>query len=92
MFLFTFPGSLKLFGLFRLPRSAASCLLGFDGDLLLFEAQEPQTTPFGQGHGLDVPRFNGGDGLELVLQRGRIASMKHSIDSPSRTTDSPRIP
>ena len=44
--------------------------LGFDDELLLFEADQPLLPPLGQGHGLDVPGFDGGDGLKLVLQGG----------------------
>ena len=44
---------------------------GFDGELLLLDADEPQTAPFGQCHGFDIAGFDGGDGLKFLLKRGQ---------------------
>ena len=38
--------------------------VGLDDELVLFEADQPHLAPLGQGDRLDVPGFDGGDGLE----------------------------
>ena len=54
--------------LFKLVRSAASCRRVSMVIWFLFEAEEPESAPFGQGHGFDVAGLDRGDGLEFFLE------------------------